>query len=303
MRSLSLTLALMVCQLLNAQVPLPESKMIQDTIPFTLTEANNIYVQAVLNQKDTLDLMFHTAASSMTITTEAAKKLTSLNLDKTDEVNSWGGANSSRYGEDNTLQIGKNSWDSITVWENEHSGPQTDGKFGPDLFKDKVLEINFDQGSMIVHLTLPKLPEGFEKSELLVERGFMFLRGRSMIEEAEYENKFLIHSGFGGTLLYDDEFVNANKIGEKLKTISESELKDAYGNVLKTKKALLPGFKIGEVNFDDMPVGFFEGSIGRQKMSVMGGNLLKRFNIILDLQNKEIYLKPNGLMKIPFADS
>lgn len=42
------------------------------------------------------------------------------------------------------------------------------------------------------------------------------------------------------------------------------------------------------------------GSIGRQKMSVLGGDLLKHFNIIIDRKNGFIYIKPNQLMDTPF---
>jgi len=48
----------------------------------------------------------------------------------------------------------------------------------------------------------------------------------------------------------------------------------------------------------DIPVGFFEGSMGRQKMSVIGGEILKRFNLIIDSNRKYIYIKPNGYSEI-----
>ena len=44
-------------------------------IPFRLTSSNNISVQAVLNDKDTVKLMFHTAANSVTLTEDAVKNL------------------------------------------------------------------------------------------------------------------------------------------------------------------------------------------------------------------------------------
>ena len=47
---------------------------------------------------------------------------------------------------------------------------------------------------------------------------------------------------------------------------------------------------------DDITVGFFSGAIGRQKMSVLGGNVLKRFNILIDSEREHIYLKSNGLV-------
>ena len=67
----------------------------------------------------------------------------------------------------------------------------------------------------------------------------MFLEGIIKIGEVGYKNRFLIHSGYGGTLLFDNEFVEANNLGTQLEIIDEKVLKDSYGNSLKTKKAIL----------------------------------------------------------------
>ena len=37
-------------------------------------------------------------------------------------------------------------------------------------------------------------------------------------------------------------------------------------------------------------------------MSVLGGDILKRFNIIVDWQSAHIYLAENGLMALPYAN-
>ena len=155
---------------------------------------------------------------------------------------------------------------------------------------------------MVIHSSPPDMDEDYEKLNLLFKRNSMYIEGFSMIEGVEYKNHFLIHSGYGGSILFDDKFVNDHDIGSKLPILSESELKDSQGNVLKTKKATLPNFSIGKTNFADIPVGFFEGSIGRQRISVVGGDVLKRFNIMFDLQNDYIYLKPNGLMNSPYSE-
>lgn len=38
-----------------------------DTIPFQLTAHNNLSIKAVVNKQDTVDLMFHTASSGVTL--------------------------------------------------------------------------------------------------------------------------------------------------------------------------------------------------------------------------------------------
>jgi hypothetical protein len=78
-------------------------------------------------------------------------------------------------------------------------------------------------------------------------------------------------------------------------------LKDSYGNVLKTRKAILPALIIGDEILTDVPAGFFEGAIGRQKMSIFGGDILKRFNIRIDARREHIYLKANNLRKTDYS--
>lgn len=272
-----------------------------DTIPFRLTSANNLSIKAVLNKKEPVQLMFHTAASALTLTKKASERLRSVLYNQTDTVNSWGGQSAARYSADNTLQIGNFTWEEVSLWENEHSGPETDGKFGPDLFEGKVIEIDFDNSILIIHDAFPQ-KKGFERHNLIMENGFWFIDGFCKLDGEAVENKFLIHSGFGGALLFDDEFTEANELSELLEIKSESELRDSYGNVLKTQKAYLPALTIGKINFEKVPIGFFSGAIKRQKMSVLGGELLKRFNLIIDPKNHYIYLKANNLHKQPFPE-
>jgi len=266
-----------------------------DTIPFILTTSNNISIQATINQKDTLNLMFHTAVNSISLTTDAAKDLSSIQFDQSENVKSWGGEHTAQYAEGNIVQIGSYLNESETIWLSKHSGPGTDGKFGPNFFGNHILEINYDQNILVVHEDLPHLTNAYSKETYTTRQGMMFLKGKSRIDQEDFENEFLIHSGYAGTLLFDDEFVAKHKFGTSLEIIEESELKDSYGNIIKTKKAILPLMSIGNITLENLPIGFFDGAIGRQKMSVLGGDILKRFNIIIDPISSSIYLQPNSL--------
>lgn len=274
-------------------------------IPFQLTEFNNISIQAILNEKDTVNLMFHTAAGSVTLIEEATKKIKSLTFNNnTEEVKSWGGeTNSARLSENNSIQIGEMKFKGISIWENKYSGPKTDGKFGIDLFKDNVIKLDFEKNVLIVTSTLPNDLNKYEKLNLVFENNMMFLEATFKIDKILFKKKFLIHSGYSGDILFDDKFVSDNKLGENLKIIGEKELKDSYGNILKTMKAILPVLKIGRVKLSNVPVGFFSGTLGRQQMSVLGGDILKRFSIIIDSKREYIYLKSNKLKKEKYTKS
>lgn len=282
-----------------------EDHTIIDSIPFILTEHNNISIQAVMNEVDTLQLMLHTAANAITIISESAKNLKSINIDGVDTIKSWGGDSSARYSTKNTIQIGKITVEDQTIWENERSGPETDGKFGLDIFNGYIVEIDFDKKLLVIYKNLNEskvLESGYKKHELTGEEGFWFISGTSLFDNQEITSNFLIHTGFGGSLLFDDQTTEKYQLSEHLEIIKESELKDSYGNVLKTKKAILPEFLIAEQKLANVPIGFFEGAIGRQKISVLGGDILKRFNVLFDIPNTNIYLKPNSLMATPFFD-
>ncbi|MEM7163151.1 MAG: hypothetical protein AAF487_12010 [Bacteroidota bacterium] len=272
----------------------------QDTIPFILSSANNIIIQTVLNQNDTLNLMFHTAQGSVSLTEDAISKIGNKTFDKSVNTVTWGGESTSRYSLGNYLKMKGFEWENLTIWQDRNTGPDADGKFGPGLFPNKVIELNFDQSIMVVHAYLPEIDDQYEQSILSFQQNLMFIETHYQIEDNRYTNPVLIHSGYGGALLLDDEFVRENKIDSLLATIEESELKDSYGNVLKTKKAILPYFSIGTQNFTDMPVSFFTGSLDKQQISVMGGNIIKRFNMFIDLQNAYLYYKPNQSMTLPF---
>jgi hypothetical protein len=266
-----------------------------DNIPFHLTEYNNLSVKTIINETDTVNLMFHTAANSMTLTEEAVKKLKSLRFtENTDSIKSWGGqANSSRLSKGNLIRIGSLTWNDVSIWENINSGQHTDGKFGIDLFKGRVIEIDFDNSMIRLSKKLPEKIKGYQKVKLVRKDGNLFIEAACKTRDSTFKNIFLIHSGYAGALLFDDQFVKDTKLNAQLQVTGEKTLKDSFGKTLKTKQAVLPGLFIDNLKLVDVPAGFFEGAVGRQKFSVLGGDVLKRFNMIIDANREYIYLKTN----------
>jgi hypothetical protein len=272
-------------------------------IPFRLTTHNNIVIKAILNQKDTLNLMFHTGASDVTLIEEAIPKMKTIQFKgKVDSVGSWGGNNnSSDFSVKNSLKIADFDWQNITVWKDKYSGPTTDGKCGLDLFENKFLAFDFDKNLISISTKLPKNTKKYEQFALEFSRGLLFIKAICEIDTSRFGNKFMIHSGYAGDILLDDKFANDNKIGQRIKITGEKVLKDSFGNSVVTKKGILPMLKLGNMHLENVPVGFFEGTIGRQQMSIIGGDVLKRFNWIIDADRKYIYLKPNGLFKMEYS--
>jgi hypothetical protein len=303
MRILCLFFLLTAMSSLNAQESRAgKNSHKSDTIPFLLTEYNNLSVKAILNDVDTVQLMFHTAANAVTLTEEAIGRLKSLRFDgKTDSIKSWGNqSNTARFSPANTLRIGALTWSKVPIWENTNSGQYTDGKFGIDLFNNKVIEIDFDRNIICLHEQLPGNIQSYEKLNLQNRGELLFIEGVCSVKDSSYRNAFLLHSGYAGAILFDDKFAATNQLGEQLTITGEKTLKDSYGNAVKTKQSILPKLQFGNTILENPPAGFFEGTIGRQQMSVIGGDVLKRFNMVIDSKREYIYFHPNHLTNTPY---
>jgi hypothetical protein len=269
-------------------------------IPFRLTEHNNISVKAVLNKTDTLDLIVHSAANSLTITEEAVRKLKSVRFSaKIDGVESWGSeTNSARVSVNNSLQMGALDWKNVSIRENINSGPSTDGKFGIDFFTDWWIEIDFDHLVIRLGKKQPKGLRKYEKVKLDFQDGDLFVEAELKTKKGVVKNRFLLHSGYSGALLLDDKFALESNMNSTLQIVSEQKLTDSYGNVLLSKQAILPELNIAGMSLTNVPTGFFDGAIGQQQISILGGDVLKRFNLIIDAKREYIYLKPSQWMKM-----
>jgi hypothetical protein len=243
-------------------------------IPFRLTEYNNISVKAILNKIDTVDLMVHTAANSMTLTKEAVKKLKSLRfVGNTDSIKSWGGeANSARLSLHNSLRIGSLDWHDLEINENVNSGQGTDGKFGIDLFSDWCVQIDFDSSVIRLSKNLPKSIKKYKKTKLENRDGNLFIEAELRTKNGAHKNKFLVHSGYSGALLFDDKLAQEANLNNALPIISEQKLTDSYGNIVKTKQAILPELTLAGTKLTQVPAGFFDGAIGIQQVSILGGD-------------------------------
>ena len=270
-------------------------------IPFTLTAANNISIRATLNATDSVDLMFHTAVDSVSLTKAAIARLSRFTASDSIAVQSWGGTAQARQSTGNSLQIGELTWNDVAITEGDNSGPGTNGKFGPNLFAGKVVEIDFDSSELLIHPTLPATVSSRERLDLTFRDGALFVTGELTVGGLRHTTEFMLHTGFGGTALLDEQFVRTHDLADKLEVLGESGLKDSYGNTVKTHKVRLPFLRLGETTFVDVPVGLFDGAIGTQRMSVVGGGLLKRFNLVFDVVNRHLYVSPSKFAGEPFG--
>lgn len=261
----------------------------QEIIPFRITKYNNIIVKTLVNDKDSLDLMFQIAMEDASISPEKTRPAKSLKFDK------------NGISENNSVKIGKNEFKNIRFFDNELTGQEADGKIGTGIFKGKTYKIDYDKNQFVIYDQLPDVKDYKQVSFTYNKQGQIFLACDNLINNESYETNFLLQSGYPGGLLYSNQFADAKKLNENLKVMGEKTLKNSYGQSITTKQGILPTLTIiDDIALQNVSAGFFTGDIKNQTTSYFGADLIKRFNWIFDAKTQIIYIQPSKYFNEPY---
>ena len=262
---------------------------------FRMTESNNISVPAILNDAIALNLMFHTAEDSVFLTQATTTQYPEIVLDQQGASESWGGRSEIRFGKAR-LAIGSLAAEQVTIFEDMHSGKNTDGKFGPKQLHTRVIELDFEASQMRLWQQVPSEVTAnatdWNSLELHRDSGMMFVSGKLFSNEAEASAKFMIHSGYSGFGLLCRQAVKDIPFLGTLPIEKESSVLDSAGNKLVTKQISVPKFQFGPVNLPAVPFSMFDGAIRQQEFNILGMDFLQRFHWCFDLEADRVYFLP-----------
>jgi len=273
----------------------------RDTIPFKISKANNIIFQTILNETDTIDLFFDTGGTDLILLHEAIKEKTSLLNGKNQN---YKGEDFERLEEVNSLKIGSSTWDSLLIYPASNGPSEAAGHFGWDLFEDKIVELNYDAQLMIVHSEPIKIPIGYTKLEIEYVKTLFCIKGTAIVDNKSFPNRYLFDTGFQRAVVYDKEIRAEENFPSHLPVIKETVLTNSLGERFVNKVVNADQFCFNDLCLENVPLQLFAlPNPARFKTNILGGELLKRYNTILDFQNDLIYLKPNSLVDLPYTDA
>ncbi len=266
---------------------------INDTIALFINKQNTIYVKTILNKIDTLNLNFDTGTTELNITEEVLKN----------KVKS----NPKFYDTYYNIEIGKRNYSS-RVFPTVLTGHDTDGRFGWDLFDGMIVELNYDKMLMIVHSKLPKyVIEDHSFTKLNIKYFNNLVLVESQIVQSNVGNKdwFLFDTGYQRTAMLDNDLLKDNNFPtERMEVIKKVIMHGAKGNVIPVITSNLETLKIGTYELKNVPVQVLTENkpLRGVNIHILGNEVLKRFNTILDFQKNVIYLKPNHLFDDVYAE-
>jgi hypothetical protein len=199
------------------------------------------------------------------------------------------------------VQIGSVVWNNPVVTPTGYTAHDMDGRFGPNLFESKIVEIDYDNSLLIIHSKLPKSLKGYVRSKLTFIHSFACAKGTFEVENKKYTGNFLLDTGSDQAIIVDSAWAARHRIAGNFKLIRSSIVRDPRGVKYETRVVLAPLVKINDFALTDIPTMVLgsKNPVGFE-VNYWGNDFLKRFNIILDFKNDYLYLKPNKLMSVRY---
>lgn len=181
------------------------------------------------------------------------------------------------------------------------------GILGYDLFRDFVVEINYTSQNIKLHNPDLYKHDPHSKSQTLplsVERRKAYVEGTVLMKDTDdVPVKLLVDTGSSDALWLFHQPEQGLEIPEKN---YEDYLGRGLSGDIFGKRTKVSGIKIGDFELKDAKAAFpyresysFLKNLGDRNGSV-GGEILKRFNLIFDYSNGFVTLKKNGNYRAPF---
>ena len=263
-------------------------------IPFRLTQYNNIVVPVILNETDSVQLMFHTGSDYISMIEQSLPKLKSMQINDTiQDVTSWAGNSDQLMSKNNSVSLGNQHYKAIPILIDQQSGHETDGKIGLKFFQNKFIEIDFESNKLKVYDVLPNYAQSFDKLESRYSNHTLYFNAFPIIDKNSIETEFMFHTGYSGAIVFSDEYVKNNHLLEKINPTGQTQFSDAAGNKIISKTGILERLNLQNQSLNTIPISFFDSQIKIQRTNIFGGDLIKRFNWIFSSDFKTIYFKPN----------
>lgn len=284
---------LLISLLLLARHGFTQARVPSDTIAFAMNGENNMYVKAVFNRTDTLNLNFDTGTTELVLINRVLKG----NLKTVPRL----------YTTEYPLQIGKTSY-ATRVYDAELTAQETDGRFGWDLFKNKVVEFDYDRSLLIIHADLPTSVaknKAYATLDIEFVKDLMLVKGAIMQSGVVNENLFLFDTGYQRTAMLDNDLLKEGGFPvDKMSVLKKVVMKGAQGNEIPVITANLNALTLGQYTLTNVPAQLVttHKPLRDRNIHILGNDVLKRFNTFIDLQHNVIYLKPNHLYSVAFTD-
>ena len=186
-------------------------------------------------------------------------------------------------------------------------GIAVNGIIGYKFFKNYLIETNYSSRKIVIRQeTLKfrkKLNTKYSESEIIIDGNKPYFKTKISTDNKEIGTKMLIDSGSGDAVwLFENQ---KNKI-----KVPDSNIDDYLGRgfsgELFGKRSRIGKLAFGNFEFKNALTSFPDSlaitcsRLVQDREGSIGGEILKRFDVVYDYPNQKIYFKKNGNFNMPF---
>jgi hypothetical protein len=189
-----------------------------------------------------------------------------------------------------------------------HVGIPVNGIIGYQFFKSNLVEVNYAQKKIVVYKNndknRKKIEKKFLKVPITIERSKPYIQSSIVVNANQIPVKLLIDIGNSDAI-----WLFENK--EKSITIPTKNFEDYLGKGfsgdVEGKRAQIKKFSFSKFEFNLPIVAFPDASsiqnvkMVKDRAGSVGGEILKRFNLVFDYSNQQLFLKKNSNFASPFS--
>lgn len=287
----------------------PSPSVMLTKFPFRLLTGGIVTFKAkVSNYPDSLNFIFDTGSGGISLDSVTAAKMKVATKESDRTIRGIAGIRKVKFAYNHTLHLPGLDVDSLNFHINDYDilssvyGEKIDGIIGYSFISRYIIKVDYDSLKLSVHtkgsIRYPR--GGFMMRPILANIPVAFAEVKDVDEK---NGRFYFDTGAGMCLLLSSEFVEDSLI---LRTKSKWYFSQAEGLGGKTpmKQGVIKQLKLGPYKFRNIPSYIFDDEYNITSYPYLGGlignDLLRRFNLIINYATRDIHLTPNSHYRDPF---
>ncbi len=286
----------------------PQSKFLTRLSFGQLTGGIILVPGQLVGYPDTLNFILDTGSGGISLDSSTAEylKLKPVPSDKT--IRTIAGIRLVSFVNNQKLKLGDLTIDSLDFHINNYDiltavyGERIDGIIGYSLFKRFIFKIDYD--SLRVEI--------FSKGTYKYPRGGYMLRplistlpieSLRVKDNRTIQSRFLYDIGAGLCMMLSTDFIEDSMLLRKKRKFYAKEAEGPGGRI-SMKMTVIREIKLGPYHFRNVPIYVFKDEYNITSYpflaGLIGNDILRRFNCILDYEKRLFYLIPNSHFLEPF---
>lgn len=270
---------------------------------FTQLTGGVVLLQGRFNDfKDTLSFILDTGSGGISLDSSTAQFFGLKGTPSNRTIRGIAGIRNVSFLNNSTLHLPGLSIDSLNFHINDYSlltsvyGQPIDGIIGYSLFSRYIVKVDYDSLKI----------EFWTKGTLKYPRGGYLLKPTIVTlpvqpakvkDHVALDSRFLIDMGAGLNVLFSEDFIKDSSLLKKHRKLYVKEA-EGLGGKVDMFVTVIKEFKLGPYKFRNVPVNIFRDEYNVTSYPHLGGlignDLLRRFNMIINYDKKEFHLLPNS---------